>query len=268
MAKAKKDKPEETPVVIHHFEGTKEERLQKLYDQWYKCDRCQLCQWRVTEDIVFASGNPNAGVMLVGEAPGEDEAEQLIPFVGRSGKLLNQLLSTVAPDQSIKDLGAWYSKVAHGKANETKFHDEMFKWREKNLFVTNIVACRPPENRAPIPPEMLACRERLLNIIYIVDPVVIIASGKTAAEALVGKKIEITVKMGELMDMEIDGRVGPLKYPVLLTLHPSYLARKADWNTPNGDYAKTLGHFMRAMKMYDFLMEQSYGTPPPARGFA
>lgn len=274
MGKKKKVEEEEVKIPIHNFEGSKTEKLQRLYDEWFKCQRCPLKDFRCDdkgneiEDIVFGSGNPDAGIMIIGEAPGEEEAIELQPFVGKSGKLLNQILASVSGDSDIKDLYRWYTKVAHNKSNEQTFHDGMFKWRDSNFFFTNIVSCRPPDNRTPIPDEIAACHERLLNIIYIVDPVLIISAGKVPAEALLRKKIEITHKRGELAEMQLEGRVGRLSYPVMLTLHPSYLLRKADWNVVGGDYAKTVGDFMKAMKVYDFLMEKHFNIAPPSRGIA
>jgi uracil-DNA glycosylase family 4 len=271
MGKTKKQ-IEETKIPIHNFEGDKETQLQKLYDQWFKCQRCHLGSCRMTEagqpidDIVFCSGNPNSGIMIIGEAPGEEEAKEMVPFVGRSGRLLNQILAAVSADDNIRDLYTKYSKSSHNKANVDKFHSEVFKWREKNFFLTNIVSCRPPDNRTPLPPEIKSCHERLLNMIYIVDPLIIIASGKTAAEALVGKKIEITMKRGELFEMNMAGKISNFNYPVILTLHPSFLLRKADWKDSGGDYTKTVSDFMKAMKIHDFLMEKNYGVPVPERG--
>lgn len=265
-------KIEEAISELQKFDGPKSEQLQKLYDQWFKCQRCSLKEFRCNEDgqeiedIVFCSGNPESRIMIVGEAPGEEEMRDLVPFVGRSGKLLNQILAMTSGDAAVKEAFMRYQSGTRSKSHEKDFHDFMFQWRTENLLITNIVACRPPENRQPIPPEIKACYERLLNIIYIVDPILIIASGKTAAEVLTGKKIEVLAKRGEQFDMTIQGRVGKLTYPVVLTLHPSFLLRKADWNVPGGDFSKTLNDFMKAFKTYDFLMEKSYGTPQPVRG--
>ncbi|TXH08005.1 MAG: uracil-DNA glycosylase [Spirochaetes bacterium] len=271
---AKKAKKEEVVIPVHVLPGqTKKEKLQQLYEQWFKCQRCQLHECRLDgdgtpiEDIVFCSGNPDARIMIIGEAPGEEEASTLLPFIGKSGRLLNQILASVSADPEVKQEYMKYLKTRHSAVSENKFQDFMMEWREKNFLITNIVGCRPPENRTPIPPEIKACSERLVNIIYTVDPMLIIASGKTAAEALLSKKIEITMKRGELFEMKIPGRFGPVTYPVVLTLHPSYLLRKADWNDERGDYTKTVQDFMNAMKIYDFLMEKNFGTTPPERGF-
>lgn len=270
--KAKKTK-EDIVIPIHTLAGeTKTEKLQSLYDQWFKCKRCQLSEFRCDasgndiEDIVFGGGNPDSGIMIIGEAPGEEEAESMIPFYGKSGKLLNQMLASVTDDVAFRQEYVKFVKTRHSKANEENFQNSAFAWRDKNFFVTNIVGCRPPENRTPIPPEIKACTERLANLIYTVDPTIIIASGKTAAETLLGKKIEITMKRGELYEMSLPGKFGKVTYPVVLTLHPSFLLRKADWNDERGDYSKTIQDFMNAMRLFDFLREMHQGIPSPERG--
>lgn len=268
--KAKKEKKpkkksikEEFPVHLENFQGSKQDRLQQLYQKWHKCVRCPLNEFRMDEDgnpvddIVFASGNPEARIVVVGEAPGEDETKHGVPFVGASGRLLNQILAAAAPDKEMQDLAKWYSKVSHTAANSNKFHEMVFEWRDKNFFFTNIVGCRPPENRTPIPTEIAPCNERLANILYIVDPLVVVAVGKTAAEALTGKKIEIRMKRGELFDSYVQGRVTQVAYPTILALHPSYLLRVADWGTPGGEYDKTLDDFSRVFKIRDFMLEKS-----------
>ncbi len=269
---AKKTK-EEALSFLKEYEGTsKAEKLQRLYDEWFNCQRCELKNFRCTErgdpveDIVFCSGNPDASIMIIGEAPGEEEASELVPFVGRSGKLLNQILATISDNPEIKELHTWYTKVAHTKGNVEKFHEAMFAWREKELFMTNIVSCRPPENRAPTPPEMDACKPRLQNLIYLVDPVIIISSGSIAASSLIGHKVQVTAKRGELFEAKLKGKVTDVKYPVVVTLHPSYLLRKADWNDGGGDYSKTVGDFAKAFRIADFLNEQHKGVQLPARG--
>lgn len=259
-AKAKKPEPQ---THIQSLQGTKAEKLQTLYDQWVGCKKCELHSWRCSkfgepsDDIVFCSGNPDAPVMIIGEAPGEEESQMLVPFVGRSGKLLNQILAATASDKNIQALLAWYTKVAHTAANEKKFHDEMFVWREQNFFLANVVSCRPPENRAPTPPEIEACMPRLLNVIYAADPRVIIVAGATASKALTERRsIQITSRRGELFEIQFRGIAGQVAYPAILTLHPSYLLRKADWNIPGGEYSKVVGDFSKALKIANFLKEK------------
>lgn len=267
MVTPKKPPKPEKKSLLQNLEGaSKEEKLQTLYNDWHKCRRCPLVDFRCTdegqpiEDIVFCSGNPNASIMIVGEAPGEEEMEMMVPFVGRSGKLLNQILAATSQDAEIKQLYAWYLKVSHTNANEKTFHSKMFEWRDREYFLTNIVACRPPENRAPLPPEMEACKTRLDNLIYTVDPLLIISAGGIAASALTGHKILITSRRGEIFDTPIKGKLVDVLYPTLVTLHPSYLLRKADWNVAGGDYSKTVGDYAHAQRLVKFLQEQHRGV--------
>jgi uracil-DNA glycosylase len=269
--KRTRKKKEEAPLNLLDAEGTKKEKLLALYDQWYGCRRCGLCDFRrnpdgtMLEDIVFGEGNPDAPVLIIGEGPGAEEEATGLPFVGPAGQMMNQLLAYTSDDPEIQELAKWYSKTSHTKANEDKFHAKVFEWRKENFFITNVVSCRPPDNRAPLPAEVKACFERLYNIIYIVDPMLIITVGKTALEALTKKTAEITKKRGSLFEVEIPGRVTPVRYPVVPVLHPSYLLRVADWKMEGGWYDKTVDDLMKAMKHVDWLKERNYGTPMPGR---
>lgn len=203
--------------------------------------------------------------MLVGEAPGEEEERTGIPFYGPSGQLLNQMLALVSDDPGIQELSAWYDKAPRTKENVRRFHTGVHEWRQKEFFITNVVCCRPPENRQPTNPEIKGCSERLRAMINIVDPLVIITIGKTALEALVHKVTEITQKRGQLHEIETKGRVIPVKYPVMPILHPSYLLRKADWKVKDGDYSKTVKDLYKAMRLKDELLFHYFGTPVPHR---
>lgn len=266
---AKKKKALEV-VQLQRFTGTKMEKLKQLYDQWYGCQRCNLHAFRMNggqpyNDIVFGEGNPDAKIMIVGEGPGVEEESSGIPFVGASGRLLNQMLAATSDDPGIQELHKWYNKVRHTDANQKHFHDKVLEWRNKEFFITNVVACRPPDNRTPTHPEAKACWERLLNIIYIVDPWIIIAAGKPAIEAIAHKQIEITKKRGELFDVEIPGRITPYNLPVVATLHPSYLLRVADYKSKAGSFAKTLRDYLWVMRYVDGLKHRHFGTPIPIR---
>lgn len=247
------------------FEGDKNQQLQQLYDRWFGCTKCLLHQFRESPELVFADGNPYAPIMIVGEAPGEQEENQGIPFVGPSGQLLNQMLALISDDTGIQELSTWYDKASRSKENVRKFHEEMYEWRKEQFFITNIVCCKPPDNRQPTGLEIGSCFERVRAMVYIVDPLVIITVGKTAAEALLRKKIEITQKRGQLYEAEIHGRLGKVKYPVMPTLHPSYLLRKADWKVKDGDYMKTVKDLYKAMRLKDELMLHYFNTPIPER---
>ena len=266
----KKAGPPETPLEA--FEGTKQERLQALYNKWYGCTRCNLGELRNcqgSQEIVFGEGNPDAHVLIVGEAPGAEEEATSIPFRGKSGQLLNQILATVSTDPEVIQRYTEYCAVSHGTRNSNKveeFTDFMVAKRGEEYFITNVVACRPPENIQPVKTQVDACWERLWNIIYIVDPLLIIAAGNSALAAVMRKvSTKITAMRGKIYDVSYDGRVGPVTYPVLPVFHPSYLLRQADWKDKGGAWSKTLEDFRKAARTVDFLRYQYYGTPMPRR---
>jgi uracil-DNA glycosylase len=154
------------------------------------CGQCQRCVLGATRlNPVVGRGALNATVMIVGEGPGQNEDEQGLPFVGRSGQLLEKILAAV--DLSV----------------------------EKEVYICNVVRCRPPENRVPAPEEIAACKPYLLEQIRLVDPKVILLTGATALKALTGHKGAISKVRGEWIEWE-----GRLCMPIF---HPAYLLRNA-----------------------------------------
>ncbi|MBQ2751888.1 MAG: uracil-DNA glycosylase, partial [Oscillospiraceae bacterium] len=119
--------------------------LQQLKESLCDCKNCRLCEGRT--NVVFGEGNPNARVMFIGEGPGKNEDEQGRPFVGRGGQLLDKMLDAVGLS------------------------------REKNIFIANMVKCRPPENRDPQPDEMEACLPYLREQVKIIRPRFIVCLG-------------------------------------------------------------------------------------------
>jgi uracil-DNA glycosylase family 4 len=270
MVKRSKKEVEEAPLYVFENHLSKMDRLKEIYDKWYGCTRCPLSSHRGTDDelskeIVFGEGNPDAKIMIVGEAPGAEEVDCGIPFVGASGKLLNQILAATSDNPAIQELAKWYNTERHTPDNQAHFHTQMMEWRKEEFFIANIVACRPPDNRTPTHPEAQACWERLLNTIYVVDPWLIIASGKPAIETLTHKKIEITKKRGELFDVEMPGHMVRYRIPIIATLHPSYLLRVADYKSKTGSYVQTLRDFRWAFTYVDGLKQAHLGTPIPFR---
>jgi hypothetical protein len=150
----------EVPMTtIESFPGTKEEQLQQLFNKWYGCTRCDLCNFRPqgthSLDITFGDGNPDADVLIIGEAPGEEEEATSVPFVGNSGRLLNQILAMTADDPAIRDSFDEYSRSprvgARGEKYAEQFHDIVFRWRQDNFFIIPTQSdARPPENRVPM----------------------------------------------------------------------------------------------------------------------
>ncbi len=161
-------------------------RLQAVREEMGNCTRCKLSEGRA--NIVFGSGNPNARLMFVGEGPGADEDAQGLPFVGRAGKKLTEIIE--------KGIGLN---------------------REKDVYICNIVKCRPPGNRDPEKDEIEACQPFLLKQIEAIRPKVIVALGRPAASVLLGRKVAITKERGTWHDFHGS--------KLILTFHPAYLLR-------------------------------------------
>ena len=149
------------------------------------CERCTLCEHR--SRVVFGSGNPNASVMFLGEAPGKDEDESGLPFVGRAGKLLTKMIESIG---LIRD----------------------------EVYIANVVKCRPENNRNPTIAEVAKCTVYLDQQIEIIQPKVIVVLGKVAASTLTFSDM----KMAEYRNMN-PRKVGTLTY--IYTYHPAYLLR-------------------------------------------
>lgn len=209
----------------------KKHSLMELYRDWRSCSRCDLHQSR--KHICFGNGNHDADIMLIGEAPGEDEDKSGSVFVGESGALLSKILSAAGINRN-------------------------------DLFITNLVMCRPPENRNPMRIERESCFERLHAQIYTVDPMLIIPIGKAAMEALMGGKWKSIMALhGKVGYIEIPGRVEEtIRYPAMPVLHPAFIHRedKINWETKNweqGGWAhKTMKDFIRARQRVEWLKEQ------------
>jgi uracil-DNA glycosylase family 4 len=258
-------KKKEVSDPLHQYQGSKLEQLQQLCGQWQSCTKCILGEMRVQEEAygpvnppVFGEGNPDASILIVGEAPGEEEMAQGLPFIGASGKLLNQMLAATIPDPVINAAQTEYSRKAHTQARTAEYHALITNWRHDNLFVTNTIACHPPENRTPTKDEITACWDRLWNIIYTVDPLVIVALGNTALSAVTKRSQKsISTARGKVFDMEYKGRLRRVVYPVVPMFHPAYLLRVADWKVKGGDFDKTLEDWRKVFKMVDFLKTQN-----------
>jgi DNA polymerase len=151
-----------------------------------ECTRCPLHQGRTK--IVFGDGNANAELMFVGEGPGEQEDLSGLPFVGRAGELLTQMI------------------------------EAGLKIPRASVYIANAVKCRPPGNRTPLPNEVAACREFLDGQIDAIRPRVIVALGKPATSLLLGRDVAITRVRGTWHDYR--------GFPVMPTFHPAFLLRQ------------------------------------------
>lgn len=157
-----------------------------------KVSRCKKCQELVVNRIktVPGEGNPNAKIVLIGEGPGQSEAEQGIPFVGRAGKLLNNILQAC-------------------------------NLKREEVYILNIVKCRPPGNRTPLPEEVKNCRPFLDLQLKVIRPTYIVCLGAVAAQNLLAVTTPISVLRGEWREY----RCPEYTAKVLCTYHPSYLLR-------------------------------------------
>jgi uracil-DNA glycosylase len=159
------------------------------------CHRCRLGDTR--NKIVFGVGNEQAKLVFVGEGPGADEDAQGIPFVGRAGQLLTQMIEGTAAKEGIPLL-------------------------RKDIYICNVVKCRPPENRTPEPDEMEICGQFLARQLEVIHPKAICALGSTAAKFLLKTKDGVTRLRGKWHKWH--------DIPVMVTYHPSYLLRPYNQN--------------------------------------
>jgi DNA polymerase len=160
--------------------------LARVREQLGECTRCALHQGRT--QIVFGDGNPNAEILFVGEGPGEQEDLRGLPFVGRAGELLTRMI------------------------------ENGLQIPRASVYICNIVKCRPPGNRTPLPPEVAACRPFLDGQIDAIRPRVIVALGKPATSLLLGRDVSITRVRGVWHDYR--------GFPVMPTFHPAFLLRQ------------------------------------------
>ena len=171
--------------VIILFREDNNMTLEALRKECLECKKCGLCEER--HNVVFGIGNPDAKVLFIGEGPGENEDLQGMPFVGRGGMLLDKMLSVI-------DLS-----------------------REKNIYIANMVKCRPPKNRDPEETEVAACRPWLEEQIRIIDPKIIVCLGRISAIRFIDPNFKVTKEHGQFI--EKDGRL------VMGTFHPAALLR-------------------------------------------
>src|SRR5438552_5963470 len=185
--------------VVHHVETRVETMkdaqpqpassltLESIRAEIGDCQRCKLAPTRT--NIVFGSGNPNAELVFVGEAPGSDEDQQGLPFVGRAGQLLTKIIESI----NIK---------------------------REDVYICNVLKCRPPENRNPEPDEVASCNPFLKKQLAAIRPKVVCCLGTFAAQTVLQTAAPISKLRGKFFDM--DGM------RVIATFHPAYLLRSPD----------------------------------------
>lgn len=237
--------------------------LSTMADAWCRCRACPRLADR--KNAVFGEGNPDAGIVIVGEAPGATEEETGLPFVGKAGNFLDLILAETSARPEVIQI----VEMLHGKRLNIEDMLELRRalrgWLYQDFFFTNTVMCRPPENVDPIPQETDNCKTRLFETIYTIDPLIIIACGRIAAEVLLQvKNVNISRSRGQVIDTTFQGRGTQFTYPVIPIFHSSYLMRKNDHNSDDGDTKKTFQDVLLAMHIYDELKLRHDGTPKPA----
>lgn len=171
------------------------------------CERCKLHRTRRT--IVFGEGNEEAGLMLIGEAPGYDEDVQGRPFVGKAGQLLTKILQSI-------------------------------NLPREEVYITNIVKCRPPQNRNPQPDEIQSCNPFLVKQITVVQPKIICALGSFSAQTLLKTDTKITALRGKVFDLE--------GIKVIPTYHPAFLLRNPERKREVWEDMKKIAELMLPVK--------------------
>lgn len=179
----------ETKVI----NSNNEEQLKKVSQEMANCQLCQLSKTR--HNIVFGEGNPNAQIVFVGEAPGADEDQQGLPFVGKAGQLLTKII-------------------------------EAMGIKRKDVYICNILKCRPPENRNPLPEEITFCEPFLKKQLQAISPKVICALGAVAAKALLKTDVTISLLRGRFHTYN-GMKLMPTYHPAYLLRNPS--AKKQVW---------------------------------------
>ena len=175
----------------HNFEvsGDKAENLDKLKKSILSLNNCDLK--RQAKNIVFSDGNPNSKIMLIGEAPGANEDEEGLPFVGRAGALLDKMLAAIDLDR-------------------------------KKVYISNIINYRPPDNRRATDEEIKIYLPFITKHIEIISPKILVLLGSTAMNALIGNEVVISKMRGKW----IEKKFGNCKTSVIITFHPAFLMRQ------------------------------------------
>lgn len=163
------------------------------------CVKCALSKTRT--NTVFGVGNPDAGIVFVGEAPGRDEDLKGEPFVGRAGQLLTKILAAI-------------------------------DFAREDVYICNVLKCRPPDNRDPAPDEVLHCEPYLLAQLDIIQPRVICALGRIAAQTLLKTKTSLTKLRADVHDYH--------GIPMVVTYHPAALLRNPNWKRPTWEDVQKL----------------------------
>lgn len=194
-------------AVLSIDDFAKAESLQQLYGAIHDCQKCPLGATRT--HLVFGVGNPHAEIMFIGEAPGADEDRLGEPFVGRAGQLLNKILAAM-------------------------------KLKREDIYIANILKCRPPNNRDPQPDEAETCEPYLHKQIKLINPKIICCLGRIAAQRL----LQTNMSLGQMRDRWFDYRGNLL----MVTYHPAALLRSNQYKRPLWDDMQKLLKKLQELK--------------------
>lgn len=178
---------------------------QELRDIALHCEHCRLRS--TCRQVVFADGTPDSRIMFIGEGPGKDEDTQGLPFVGRAGQLLDKILAASNFDR-------------------------------QSVYITNVVKCRPPENRLPNPDEVRICRNYLEAQIRIISPAIIVCLGSLASQTVIDPRARITQVRGQWLQRQ--------GIKIMATFHPAALLRNEGYKRPTWeDFKKIRDEYQR-----------------------
>jgi uracil-DNA glycosylase len=188
-----------TPECAGEEVVSSKDTLEDLQEAVTNCLRCSLGESRT--HFVFGSGNPHAHIMFIGEAPGAEEDLQGLPFVGRAGQLLTKMIESI-------------------------------KLRREEVYITNVLKCRPPGNRDPLPAEIEKCEPVLIRQIEIIRPKIICALGRIAGKTLLRSNASLGALRGKVHDYH--------GVKLVVTYHPAALLRNPEWKRPTWEDLKFL----------------------------
>jgi len=207
------------PDIVKRFaDSFQVSSLEEFYQSIKTCQKCALSQSRT--HFVFGAGNPNANLMLIGEAPGREEDLKGKPFVGQAGQLLDKILKAI-------------------------------DFNRKEIFIANILKCRPPQNRDPLPEEITICFSYLQKQIELIRPRIILILGRIAAHTLLRTEASLTSLRDKTHSFQ--------NIPALVTYHPAALLRNPQWKKFVWEDVQKL------RKMYDEIVKDKPKWQPPKR---
>lgn len=195
--------------------------LTKLNAFLHDCQRCQLSTGRT--HVVFGTGNPQASIMFVGEAPGFYEDREGVPFVGAAGKLLTELLQSIGLERS-------------------------------DIYIANVIKCRPPNNRDPLPDEIDTCKPFLLQQIELIKPKLVCTLGNFATQTLLERKVGITKVRGQVIQLE--------HFVVFPLLHPAAALHQGNLQVPLKEDFQKLKTVLKEMSSTPTLPKASFPPTP------